>query len=238
MSVKKYIGAAFKITIAMVVIAFLGLRSLDFFYFITPPEQSYYAVFGFGLTGGGVIAYLVIFLWDAETHLKKAIAIGMLAFCIIGELLTAGFGLQINAWKAAGYQMDNKDFETMILAVQLLGFFHAAALVGYVAGDPIIRAFQDDDNDGIPNAFDSDYKPVQTPKPNKSSGFRFPWQKPAVIQNNAEVGKTPQIRMDNLTNEQLMELAKRAQDFSAMNAAKQSVPTNGNGATDPTQAAR
>jgi hypothetical protein len=158
MKIKKYIGAAIKIVIAAVVIAFLGLKSLDFFTFTTPAEQWYYAYLGFGLTGGGVIAYLLIFMWDADTDLKKTVAMVMLAICIIGELTTAGFGLQIDAWEKIGYQPNDSDFAAMVLAVQLLGFAHAAALVIYTAGDAIGKAFGDEDKDGVPNFLDPDYK--------------------------------------------------------------------------------
>jgi hypothetical protein len=231
MTVKKYIGLAFKFALGIVVLAFLGLRSLDFFYFVTPPDEWYYAYLGFGLTGGGVIAYLIIFLWEADTELKKAVSIGMLLFCIAGELVTAGFGLRINAWRAGGFQMQNSDFESMILAIQLLGFFHAAALVLYVAGDPIREAFGDHDGDGTPNIIDPDYKPVKKP----SKPFRLPWQK-ETVQNNADVGQLPlpQIRMDNWTREQLMELGKHAVEIEARNKAGQG-SANGNG-VNPTKA--
>ena len=199
MNVKKYIGAAFKIVIALVVIAFLGLRSLDFFYFITPPEQFYYAYLGFGLTGGGVIAYLVIFLWDADSPLKKAVAIGMLFFCVLGELVTAGFGLKINAWKAAGYQLTNAQFESMILAIQAFGLIHATALILYVAGDPIIWAFQDEDGDGVPNALD----PVnnRTGQPTKGKGILSMFKKDKPIPAPVDTS-----RQFNLSDEQIAKL--------------------------------
>lgn len=158
MTVKKFIGTGVKIIIATVVIAFLGLKSLDFFNFTTPLDQWYYAYLGFGLTGGGVIAYLIVFMFDADTELKKTIAIVMLAVCTIGEVVTAGFGLQVNAWQQSGFQMQEADFKAMVLAVQLLAFAHAIALIFYIAGDKIIEAFGDEDKDGIPNYRDADYK--------------------------------------------------------------------------------
>lgn len=162
--VKKMIGALIKITIATVVLLYLGLKSLDFFLFTTPPEQWYLAYLGLGLTGGGVVAYLLLFMWDAETSLQKTVAIIMLAVCVIGELVTAGYGLQVNAWRASALQMAESDFSAMVLAVQLLGFAHALALIAYVAGDKLVEAFEDDDGDGIPNFADrkDNRKPFQT----------------------------------------------------------------------------
>ena len=156
-SVKKLFGSAIKIIIAATVFVFLGMKSIDFFLFTTPADKWFYAYLGFGLTGGGVIAYLVIFLWDADSALKKMVAIVMLGVCIIGELATAGFGLQIDTWEKTGISMLDSDFQAMVLAVQLLGFAHAAALVAYVAGDKIAEALGDDDGDGIPNVIDKDY---------------------------------------------------------------------------------
>jgi hypothetical protein len=158
MNVKKYFGLGVKVVIGLVVIAFLGLKSLDFFYFTTPADEWYYAWLGFGLTGGGVIAYLVILLFDSDTPLKKTISIVMLFVCLLGEVVTAGYGLQVNAWKEQGLQMQADDFASMVIFVQLLGFLHGIALIAYVAGDTIRVAFGDEDGDGIPNIVDPDYK--------------------------------------------------------------------------------
>lgn len=151
MSVKKLFGGLIKIVLAIVVFAFLGLKSIDFFLFTTPPDKWIYAYLGFGLTGGGVICYLIIFMWDADTNLKKFVSILMLGVCVLGELATAGFGLQIEAWKKSGLALAETDFANMVLAVQLLGFAHAGALIAYYAGDPIAKAFEDKDKNGIPD---------------------------------------------------------------------------------------
>jgi hypothetical protein len=134
------------------------LKSLDFFYFTTPADQWYMAWLGFGLTGGGVIAYLLIFMWDADTPLKKTIAIAMLVVCVLGEVATAGFGLWIDTWQTGGWQLTETDFRFMVTVIQLLGFIHAFALIGYVAGDQLAEVFGDEDGDGVINALDNDYK--------------------------------------------------------------------------------
>jgi len=158
MTVKKLIGTGVKFVIAAVVLLFLGFKSLDFFLFTTPLDKQYLAYLGFGLTSGGVIAYLIIFLWDADTVLKRAISIVMLFVCILGELATAGFGLQIDAWQSGGFQMSESDFSTMVIVTQLLGFAHAIALIAYLAGDKLVEAFGDQDGDGVPNYRDPDYR--------------------------------------------------------------------------------
>ena len=202
MTVKKYIGAGIKVLIAAVVFAFLGLKSLDFFTFTTPADQWFYAYLGFGLTGGGVIAYLLVFMWDADTDLKKTVAIVMLAVCIIGELATAGFGLQIDAWEKIGYQMTESDFSAMVLAVQLLGFAHAAALVVYTAGDAIGNAFGDHDGDGTPNFLDKDYKPNKENKGGKDYEKQLNQQREYIarLKSELEKAKSPVVALASETD--------------------------------------
>jgi hypothetical protein len=144
----------------------------------------------------------------------------------------------VEAWARMGWQMTQQEFDAMLLAVRILAFAHALALVVYIAGDKVGELFGDHDGDGTPNFIDPDYRPVAQPKQNKGSIFSNWFKKAPAIQNNAVVGQLPQIRMDNLTPEQMTELAKHAQELSAMNTAGQGVPVNGNGATDPTKAAR
>ena len=170
---KEIIGMGFEALIAVVVAAFLGLNSFRFWEWTFPPAQWYFAYLGFGLTGGAAIGYLVVFMWRADSSLRKTIALVMLLVCIVGELLTAGFGIQVEVWKKAGYSLTQEDFNFMTMIVQVLGFIHAIAILAYYAGDEIDEMFRDADRDGIPNYRDKDYKK------NKVSNN----QKPAPVYN-------------------------------------------------------
>ena len=156
--VKRMLAGVVKIVLAFVVMAFLGLKSYDFFLFTTPADESYYALLGFGLTGGGLIAYLYLFKYDANTPIQRTVSIIMLVICGLGEIATAGFGMQVEAWKSAGYELNAESFRAMVWVVQILGLAHAVALIAWFAGDSLTKALSDDDGDGIPNAFDKDYK--------------------------------------------------------------------------------
>ena len=197
MNVKKFFASAFKFAIGAAVLLFLGLESLNFFTYTAPADQPYYAYLGFALTSGAFIGYLLIFMWDADTSLKKFIALTMMAVCLAGELATAGFGMRINAWQKNGFILTETDFDTMLLFVQALGFAHGIALVGYFAGDQIIQAFKDDDNDGVPNVFDS----IDNRTTEKARGeWRLPWTKgkriPSLVQTNYKT-KQEQITQPN-----------------------------------------
>jgi hypothetical protein len=158
LSAKKLTGFAAELVAAVVVLAFLGLHSINFFTFVFPPDQLHYAWLGFGLTGGGFVAYLVIFLWKADTILKKWTALIISAISGIGEILTAIFGMQVEAWKKSGWALTEDDFSYMLLAVGLLALAHAISFTVYLAGDKIGELFADDDGDGTPNAVDPDYQ--------------------------------------------------------------------------------
>jgi hypothetical protein len=235
MFAKRLIGKLFEIAIGVVVLVYLGLHTINFFMFTFPPEQEYLAWLGFGLTGGALIGYLLIFMWGADTKLKKTIALLMMVVSGVGEILAAGFGMTIEAWTRMGWTMTQQDFDVMLLAVRVLAFAHALALVAYVAGDKIGELLGDADGDGTPNFIDPDYKPVERPTQNKGSIFsRWLNKPPSVIQNNAVVGQ-PRIDMSGFTSEQIFELAKRAQEMAAQNQQGSGVPVNGNGHTvDPT----
>jgi hypothetical protein len=172
-SPKKLIGALIKVVIGAIVLTYLGLHTINFFNYTFPPDQQYLSWLGFGLTGGGLIGYLVIFLWDADTQLKKVVALLMTIICGIGEVLAAGFGMTIEAWTRQGWTMTQQDFDTMLLAIRALAFAHFVALIVYMAGDKITSLFGDDDGDGIINLLD----PVDNRKTSK--------QPPVVVNQNA-----------------------------------------------------
>jgi len=66
----------------------------------------------------------------------------MLGVCLIGELATAGFGMQVSGFEDAGMQLTRSELSMMVWVVRGLGFLHALALILAVAGDDIISAFQ------------------------------------------------------------------------------------------------
>lgn len=161
---KKILGLFLKVLLAIVVLVFLASESIAFFSFIFPPEKWYLAYTGFGLTSLSFLGYMYLFLYDADTKLKKTVALVMMLVGLAGELLTAGFGMQVEAWNQAGYTMLESDIDFMVLAIQALMLFHGVALIAYWIGDSIAQAFKDDDGDGVPNFLDPDSKKGKKPE--------------------------------------------------------------------------
>jgi hypothetical protein len=156
---KKMLASALKYFLIAIVAVFTALLSFNFWQWTFPPDQWYFAILGFGLTGGGTVVYLVMLLWDDNTNLRNTISLVMLIVSIIGELVTAGFGIKVETWTRAGFAPTQQDFEFMTMAVQVLLLFHFLAIVVYFAGDKIAEMFGDADGDGVRNYRDRDYQP-------------------------------------------------------------------------------
>jgi Na+/melibiose symporter-like transporter len=168
-TVKKWIALLLKGILLFVVFVFTATESINFFKYVFPEDQWFLSYTGFGLTVGAMIVYLFLFINEAETSLQKTVALIMICAGVLGELLTAGFGMQIQAWKTEGWQMAQSDFTFMVTIVRVMIFAHAVAFLVYSFGDKIISAFQDDDGDGKPNVFDRhDNRKDASPRPQEA----------------------------------------------------------------------
>lgn len=137
-----YLALFGKVVVSVVVAAFLGLHTVNFFGFVFPADQQMYAWLGFGLTGGAVFVYILILKYGSSTNLVKTVALIMLLVSTIGELAAAGFGMEVEAWKKAGFAMTQEDFTVMIRIIQGLGLAHAFALILMTVGDEVIALFE------------------------------------------------------------------------------------------------
>lgn len=159
---KKLFGTGAKLLVAATVFSFLAIQSWNFFTFIFSQAQWYYAFLGFGLTGGGATLYFVVIkTGDADTPIKKGVALAMLLVCTIGELLTAGFGMQVEAWRSAGSAITPEALGFWIASVQVLGFAHAIALFLYYLYDDVRVWFADSDGNGRPDGFEQRKPKIQ-----------------------------------------------------------------------------
>lgn len=185
MSGAEILAGVAKFIVAVVVIAFLGIQSINFFNYIFPADQQVFSILGFGLTGGGVIAYLLILKFSAKSRLDKIVASIMLLVCIIGELATAGFGMQVEALSKQGLTFTQSDLDSAIWAIRGLGFVHAFALVAMVGGVEFAEAFG---RDGVKNNVPASAPasaPLFPPAP-------FPVPSP-VNRNQLDVPALPQV---------------------------------------------
>jgi hypothetical protein len=147
--------AVLSISILVVTVSiFLGQHSVEFFMSTFSDENAGIGVLGYMLTGGGFYLWLVIFLWQSPKQLDKAVSMTMMLVCLVGELATAIFNMYTKTMLDAGFTLTEGDIKSMYMIVGVLAIAHAVSLLVKFAGAQIYQAFQDDDGDGIPNAFD------------------------------------------------------------------------------------
>ena len=165
----RFFAGAGKVIIALTVLAFLGLHTLNFFAWTFPDEQAIYRPLGFGLTCGAFIAYILIFKFMAKTDLQKFVSMSMILICGIGELAAAGFGMQVEAYTNAGIAFTKEEIDIMIWAIRILGGVHAVALVLDFIGDDIGAAWKSKGTPISETVFDrrveSRTYPAQVPSP-------------------------------------------------------------------------
>jgi len=143
MTMAKLIGLALKIALATMVAVLLGSETMNFAYFIVPADKWYLAYTIFGLTMGAFVVYLYLLLKDAETSLQKTVALIMTGVGLVGELATAGFGMQIEGWKKLGWTLTPADYDFMILAIRIIMLIHGLALMLYWFGDRIFEIIEE-----------------------------------------------------------------------------------------------
>lgn len=172
---KKYLAIGSKFIILGLASAFEMFESYTFFTFIMPPEKYFLAFLGFGLTTPAMFAYMLLFKFEPKpTSMKKTISLAMMIICVIGGVLTAGFGVTLEGMAKSGYTFNQEDIDFMAFAISVLIAVHCLAMIAYFTGDEIIKAFGDEDGDGIPNIVDrhDNRRPAmasetETPRPTK-----------------------------------------------------------------------
>ncbi len=172
MTVKKWIGLILKIGLALVAATFAGAESMNFFNFVFPADQWYLSYTAFAMTMGAMFVYLYLLLNDAETPLQRTVALIMMLVGLAGEIFSAGFGMQIESWKKAGFALAESDFDFMILVVRIMIAVQGLALMLYWTGDQIFELLKDDDKDGKANYRDKDYKQQNKGSNNQSQMLR------------------------------------------------------------------
>jgi len=181
MNEKKIFGGLIKILLGLVVAVFLGMHSLNFFQFTFSQEQQLFAWLGFGLTGGAAIGYLIVFISESDTPLKRVISLGMMIISVVGEIATAFYGIQVETWKKLGFELTETDYQNMLVVVMGLAFIHAIALMAYFAGDKVSEMFADADGNGKWDGFEKKKKQHQQQKHNSNG------RKPELVnQYNSE----------------------------------------------------
>lgn len=152
---KKILGYLGLGVLTIGVLLFLGKHSLNFFTFTFAGTDQLYAWMGLLLTSVGSIIWLWIFKFTDGSRLQKTVALVMMFIALLGEFITAGFDIYLQAMIKDGFKFTPQDIRTMSVVISGLGLLTGLALVIHFAGDTIVEEFKKDkDGDGIPDFID------------------------------------------------------------------------------------
>lgn len=211
-----WIGFIAKILLAVAMLIYLGLHSYNFFTWTFKGDQWIFAILGLFTTSIGFLLWLAIYLYVAEDGLEKAVSILMMFVSLFGEFAAAGFDMYMNISGQFGMaNLTTTDLRNMSYIIAGLALLNGLALVAGVAGQQII----------------DDLTSVKLPRRNK----KIEQKHTEPVQTSWPGGK-PELKIDNLTPEQFMELAKYAAKLNAESQVGQGA--NGHGVADPTRQPR
>ena len=204
-----WIGFFSKIILGVAMFLYLGLHSYNFFTWTFKDEQWIFAILGLFTTSIGFLLWLAIYLYVAEDGLEKAVSIVMLFVSLLGEFAAAGFDMYMNISGTLGMaSLTAGDLRNMSYIVAGLALLNGLALVAGVAGQQIL----------------DDLSKVRLSPRSKEAA--------PVVVNAAETENVRQLG-GMLTIEQINNLREILGHTSEGQGS-----ANGNGAADPTKAAR
>lgn len=210
------------------VMLFLGKHSLNLFMFTFQGNDELFAWLGLLLTSGGVVCWLAIFMWLADSVIRRGVSITMMFVAAFGEFMTAGADMYLNSLKVANFAWTENDLRTMTIAVAALGLLTGLALIVYAVGDAIVWAFQDDDKDGKINLVD------RTDNRKQNKGSTMPANAPQKPQGAPQQQNQPQhsldefLRVSGLTKEQARAKYADQQEFMGFASNQFSYISGGN----------
>jgi hypothetical protein len=90
-SIAEVLGGFAKWSAIIVVFGFSITLSYMFFLSITPPDKSWFTYTGLGLTEGGFVLWMAVFMLTRHDPVHKAIALVMACACAFTSLAVAGY---------------------------------------------------------------------------------------------------------------------------------------------------
>jgi hypothetical protein len=141
-SVGWWFGIAAKIVLAIAMLLYLGMHSLNFFTFTFKDDQFIFSILGLFTTSIGFLLWLAIYLWVAEDNMRRAIAIAMMFISLMGEFAVAAFDMYMNiSGNLSNFNWTVDDLRNMSYLIAGLALLNGFALVLDIAGENLLRDF-------------------------------------------------------------------------------------------------
>lgn len=134
---KKVIGSLLATLLGGALLVYSATRSLDFISATLPPDRQILAWFGLAALDGGLVAWMLNFLYGAKGGFQRAIAILMVMVDFVGAVAMFTLDTLYNTGQAGmTAAMSKNDLQTSVLALSAVIALNIAATVAHHIMDP------------------------------------------------------------------------------------------------------
>ena len=134
---KKWIGKFLVTLLGGALLVYSAMRSLDFISLTLPADKQILAYFGLAALDGGLVFWLLSFLYGSSGGAQRGVSILMILVDFIGAVGMFTLDTLYNTGKAGMTQaMDANDLQSAVLALSLVIALNIAATVAHHILDP------------------------------------------------------------------------------------------------------
>lgn len=133
----KKIGAILALVLSLILLGYSATRSLDFIRMTLPPDRQGVAYFGLAALDGGLVVWLLVYLYGSRGGIQRAIAFLMIIVDLGGAVAMFTMDTLYNTGKAGmTIALTADELETAVLALSGIIALNIAATVAHHMTEP------------------------------------------------------------------------------------------------------
>ncbi len=133
----KKIGALIVTLLGIVLLVYSATRSLDFIMLTLPPERQIMAYFGLAALDGGLIAWMLSYLYGSRGGWQRAISLLMVLVDLLGAVAMFTLDTLYNTGKSGmTAALTADELQTAVLALSMIIALNIAATIAHHLTDP------------------------------------------------------------------------------------------------------
>lgn len=133
----KRMGSLFATLLGGLLLVYSATRSLDFIMLTLPPDKQILAYFGLAALDGGLVAWMLSYLYGSRGSWQRAIGLIMVIVDFVGAVAMFTLDTIYNTGQAGlTGALSQNDMQTAILALSAIIAMNIAATVGHHLTDP------------------------------------------------------------------------------------------------------
>ena len=134
---KQKIGGVLATVIGLILLVYSAFRSYDFVVLTLPPDKAIVGYFALAALDGGIIAWLLSYLYGSNNSWQRSIALVMVIIDFLGAVVMFSLDTIYNAGQAGlVQQLDANTLQTAMLALSGIIAINIGATIGHHLLDP------------------------------------------------------------------------------------------------------